>query len=112
MDCYDVSASSVIRSDACLNGGCLGCGFSIGAPVSPQWFFGASSRLLEVRPVIPCIEVRVYIERDADASVPTLTRSRLFGQGRSRGCLLGLHSGRESRDVDVVPRLIFVLNDL
>jgi len=46
----------------------------------PQWFFGASSRLLEVRPVIPCIEVRVYIERDADASVSTLTGSACSGK--------------------------------
>ena len=65
-----------------------------------------------MRPVIPCIEVRVYIERDADASVTNTDEAGLARSRKSRGCLLGLHSGRESRYVDVVPRLIFVLNDV
>ena len=52
-------------------------------------FCRASSRLSEVRPVIPCIEVRVYIERDADASVTKIDEAGLLGQGRVEAAYSG-----------------------
>ena len=55
----------------------------------PTMVFWSIIQVLEVRPVIPCIEVRVYIERDADASVPNTDEA---GLARSRQLMRELRS--------------------